>query len=162
MKKVFKKIIYLLSIIVLLTNCKKDETKPDTTVNYTNFKILSVKVTAMPFLNDQSTSWDFTTGPDVFFKIETANNAVLFDGTSSRFENVPTTGLPIAWNMVNAYQITNITVTHFITLYDYDTPDPDDEIGYVGFTMQDHKSGYPKTITKSNGDITITITGEWY
>lgn len=151
-----------LATAVLLSGCKKEAAKPEEP-DYTNFKILSVKVTAMPFLDANNTTWDPSGGaPDVFFKMETANNTVLYDGTSSRINDVASSDLPLAWNFVNAYQITNLSVTHFVTLYDYDTLDPNDLIGYVGFSMQDHKSGYPKTITKSSGSVTISITGEWY
>lgn len=151
-----------LSIGMLLGACKKEEKKPEEP-DYTNFKILSVKVTAMPFLDGNNTTWDPSGGaPDVFFKMETANNTVLYDGSSSRVNDVNNSDLPLGWSFVNAYQITNLTVTHYVTLYDYDTLDPNDLIGYVGFSMQDHKNGYPKTITKTSGSLTVSINGEWY
>ena len=142
--------------------CKKKETKPEPEVNYTNFKILTVKIAAMPFVDASSTSWDILDGPDVFFNMEDVNNNVIYNGSSSRVNDILTTSIPITWSFVSAYQITNIGIAHYVTVYDYDTIDPNDLIGYVGFKMEDHKSGYPKTITKSNGALTITITGEWY
>lgn len=162
MKKNLTILCALLSILIL-NGCKKTETKPDEP-DYTNFKILSVKVTAMPFLDPSSnTTWDPSGGaPDVFFKMETVNNTVIYDGSNSKVNDVASSDLPLAWSFVNAYAITNLSVTHYVTLYDYDTLDPNDQIGYVGFTMQDHKSGYPKTVTKSSGNVTVTITGEWY
>lgn len=154
--------LYTLSVALLLGACKKEDKKPEEP-DYTNFKILSVKITAMPFLDASNTTWDPSGGaPDVFFKMETANNTVLYDGSSSRVNDVGSSDLPLGWSLVNAYQITNLTVTHYVTLYDYDTLDPNDLIGYVGFSMQDHKDGYPKTITKTSGSITVSITGEWY
>lgn len=159
-----KNLLFLCTLAagLLLSACKKKETKPEEP-DYTNFKILSVKVTAMPFLDGSNTTWDPSGGaPDVFFKMETANNTILYDGSSSRVNDVSSSDLPLGWSFVNAYQITNLTVTHYVTLYDYDTLDPNDLIGYVGFSMQDHKDGYPKTIVKSSGSITVSITGEWY
>jgi len=158
-----KKLLLVSAIITMIISngCKKEnkEKEPE----YTNFKVLSVTLKAMPFLDSGNNTWDPAAGaPDVFFNMETSNNTVLFDGSSSRVNDVLTSGLPLGWNFINAYQITNLSVTHFVTIYDYDTLDPNDLIGYVGFTMENHKDGYPKTITKSSGSVTVTITGEWY
>lgn len=156
-----KKTLLIISLLGMLAACQKDATKPSEP-DYTNFKILSVKISAMPFLDANSAGWDPFDGPDVFFNMEDANSNVMYNGADSRFINISTSSLPLSWNFVNAYQITNLGVTHFVTVYDYDTLDPNDLIGYIGFTMNDHKSGYPKTITKSSGPLSITITGEWY
>lgn len=159
-----KKLVVILTVFIsiVLSSCKKKEVKPEEP-DYTNFKVLSVKVSAIPFVDGTNSSWDPAGGaPDVFFKMETANNTVLYDGSSSRYNDVVAANLPLEWSFVNAYQITNLSVTHYVTLYDYDTLDPNDLIGYVGFSMQDHKDGYPKTITKTSGSITISINGEWY
>ena len=155
--------LLILCAVLLLTSCKKKNTEPEKPEpNYTNFKILTIKITAMPFLDASSTSWDPFDGPDVMFRMEDVNNNVLYDGTSSRFNDITTSSIPLGWTFVNAYGISNLGVTHYVTIYDYDTLDPNDLIGYVGFRMEDHKSGYPTTISKSNGPLSITITGEWY
>jgi hypothetical protein len=154
-------ILSLLLIATFFNSCKKKETAV-ATPNYTNFKILNVKISAMPFLDANASSWDPFDGPDVFFKMELQNNAELFSTSTTRFSDVTPNNLPLAWDIVNAYQITNISVAQYVTVYDYDTLDPNDRIGYVSFTMSDHKNGYPKTITKSNGGVTVTISGEWY
>ena len=152
-----------LLVIVFGSSCKKDDPEPSTPApNYTNFKITSVEITSMSFLDANSTSWDLIDGPDVFFNMEDANNTVLFDGSSYRVNDVATTALPLTWNFINAYQITNTSITHYVTVYDYDTFDPNDLIGSVGFKLDDHKSGYPTTISKSNGSLTVKITGSWY
>jgi hypothetical protein len=155
--------LLILFTMVLFGACKKESTEPEKSEpNYTNFKILTVKITAMPFLDVNTTSWDPADGPDVFFSMEDVNSNVLYNGSGSRFNDISTSSLPLAWTFVNAYAITNIGVTHYVTVYDYDTFDPNDLIGYVGFRMEDHKSAYPTTITRSNGPLTVTITGEWY
>jgi hypothetical protein len=151
----------------LFTSCNKSESKPAEPAPapapvYTNFKITSVKITAMPFLNGNNVSWDLADGPDVFFNMEDVNSNVLFNGSTSRYNNISQSSLPLNWNFGTAYAITNLGVTHFVTLYDYDTRDPNDLIGFVGFKMEDHKSGYPSTVTKSSGGISVTITGSWY
>lgn len=155
---------FALACALFLTGCKKSEVKPEETApiqNYTNFKILSMSISAMPFLDSNSSGWDPNSGPDVFFNI-TNGSAILLSGSSSKFTDVQTSQLPMSWTFTNAHQITNITATQFIEIWDYDTIDPNDYIGSVGFKLEDHKSGYPKTITKTSGGITVSITGEWY
>ncbi len=158
--KIKLQILCLLLSTGFIQSCKKKTTEAPQP-NYTNFKILNVTISEIPFLAPNATSWDPFDGPDVFFKIELQNNTELFS-VSERFVDVQPSNLPLGWNLVNAYQITNISVTQYITVYDYDTIDPNDRIGFVGFTFSDHKSAYPKTIKKSNGGVTVTITGEWY
>jgi hypothetical protein len=92
--------------------------------------------------------------------MEDVNNNIYFDGTGSTITNV--SQLPISWNFVTAYQITNTAVTQYVTVYDNDDVTADELMGYVGFTMDDYKSGYQTTITKSNGSLSVTITGTWY
>lgn len=151
----------VLALIILLVSCKKEEKKPAEPI-YTNFKILSVKISALPFLDASATEWDPLDGPDIFFNMEDAGSSVLYNGSSQRFKDIDKSDLPLTWDFLTAYQITNIGVTHFVTVYDYDTIDPNDVVGYIGFTMTDHKNGYPKTITKTSGSLTISINGEWY
>ena len=162
------KVFAMISIfsVIAFTGCKKDETQPDepapSPVVYTNFKITNVKITAMPFVDGSSASWDISNGPDVFFNMEDASSNVLFDGSGSTYNDISAGSLPLAWNFVTAYAITNTGVFHNVTVYDYDSLDPDDLIGYVEFKMDDHKSGYPTSISKSNGSLSVTITGSWY
>lgn len=57
----------VLSIIVgvfglLVGACSSEPSTP----SYTNFKILSVKITAMPFIDASNSGWDPLDGPDVF------------------------------------------------------------------------------------------------
>lgn len=161
------KIILAISVIALaFSSCKKKETKTleptPTTPNYTNFKITSVKITAMPFVNTSGSSWDISDGADVFFNMEDVNSNIIFNGSGSSISDVVSGDLPLSWVFSSAYQITNTSVSHYVTVYDYDSLDPNDLIGYVGFKMDDHKSGYPTTISKTNGSLSVTIIGSWY
>ena len=148
--------------ISFFVSCKKETTKTEPAPNYTNFKITSVKLTAMPFVNGSSASWDVSDGPDVFFNMQNASGVVLSDGSASRVNNISAGSLPLSWTFPSSYAITNLATIHYVTVYDYDTLDPNDLIGYVGFKMDEHKTDYPTTITKSNGSLTIIITGSWY
>lgn len=148
-------------ILLLLNACKKKNKEPEP-IRYTNFKILKITVHSIPFKDKNGEDWDLLDGPDVFYKMETENGQVLFDGTNSKQEDVSSKDLPLNWNFVTAYPITNINVAQFVTLYDYDTFNANDLIGFVGFKLSDYSSDYPKQITKTTGGISITISGEWY
>jgi hypothetical protein len=153
------KYLTLVGLLFLIVGCTKKINGP----NYSNFKILKLTVVSMPFSDPQGGSWDPLNGdPDVYFNMEGASNAVLYDGSDFRNEDVSKSDLPLVWEFLKAYEINNLEATHFVTLYDHDILDPDDRIGYVGFTMNEHKKGYPKVITKTADGLTITIKGEWY
>ena len=153
----------------LLTSCKKEEVKPSTSnestpkVEYNNFKITSIQVNKIPMLDESGSGWDTFDGPDLKFNIEDLKSNVLYEG-SSRFDNLLPSSFPIKWAFTSAYEVTNFELNYFITLYDYDYPDDDDNIGYVGINFNQYKTDYPTTITKSSldGSINLTIKGNWY
>ena len=147
-----------------LAGCKKEETKPDpeptpVAPNYTNFKITSLKVTAMPLVDGSGASWDVSDGADVYFQITDINNNLLFDGSGSVFNDV--TAMPLTWNFTSAYNITNLSVTRFFRLYDEDLG-TDDSIGLVAINFGDYKSTYPTSITSTYNGVSITVSGSWY
>jgi hypothetical protein len=150
----------LIMLIVLTSACKKKEISPDP--NFSNFKILSVKVISLAFKDEYNRAWDTLDGPDVYFNIETKGNIIKRNGSNNCKDNVTAANLPLSWNINEGFAITNLSETQYIILYDIDTLDPTDRMGFVTFTMDAHKSGYPTTISKSNAGITVTITGEWY
>jgi hypothetical protein len=160
--RLFNKFLPLVfvAILIISSSCKKEDNSQEI-INYTNFKITSIKITSMSFLDQNNAGWDPFDGPDVFYSI-TDGTTTLLNGTNSKINDVLSSNLPLTWNLTVAHQITNISVTQYINIIDYDTLDPNDSIGSIGFKIDEHKSGYPKTITKSNGSLTITITGEWY
>jgi hypothetical protein len=159
-RKILNHILGFFVLISLSTACKKKETSLDP--NYNNFKILSVKIVSLPFKDEYNKAWDTLDGPDVYFNIETKGNNIKRNGSNSYKDNVIATNLPLMWPINDGFAITNLTETQYIILYDMDTLDPTDRMGFVTFTMEAHKSGYPTTISKSNAGITVTINGEWY
>jgi len=161
-----KTLIAICAMALAFTNCKKEETKPEEPApvapNYTNFKITSIKINSIPMVDGSGASWDISNGADLFFNIEDVNSNVLFNGSGSVSNDVTTSQFPISWNFTSSYNITNTSIAQYITVYDYDTADPNDLIGYIGFIMDNHKSGYPTSITKTSGSLSITIVGSWY
>jgi PKD repeat protein len=132
----------------------------------TKVKITKITITALPFITGTGAGWDPSDGPDVFFKITNQSNTVLFDATSSsKVNDVAPSSLPIAWTLATPFEITDLTAPKFINLWDYDTFDADDNIGYVGFLMSNYTSGsnaYPQTVTQTQNGITITLNLTWY
>lgn len=130
----------------------------------TKVKITKVTITNMPFVDGSGSSWDFSNGPDVFFNITDQVNNVLFNGTSSRINDVTSSMLPLSWNFTTPFEITNFNIGRYIDVWDYDTPDADDNIGYVGFQMSNYTSGsnpYPASVTKTQNGITVKLDLVW-
>jgi hypothetical protein len=159
-KKLLNLIFSFIVLAILTSACQKKESNPDK--NYNNFKILSVKVVSLAFKDEYNKAWDTLDGPDVYFNIETKGNNIKRNGSNSCKDNVTAVNLPLTWDINDGFAITNLGETQYIILYDMDTLDPTDRMGFVTFTMDAHKSGYPTTISKSNAGITVTINGEWY
>lgn len=130
----------------------------------TKVKITKVTITNMPFVDGSGSSWDFLDGPDVFFNITDQLSTVLVDGTSSRVSDATESMLPLSWNFTTPFEITDFNVSRFIDVWDYDTFDADDNIGYVGFVMNNYTSGsnpYPTSVTKTQNGITVQLDLVW-
>ena len=77
--------------------------------------------------------------------------------------------LPFYWTITNPFAITNLTAPRYIELFDYDSNllTPDEDMGYVGFTMSNYTTGssaYPTTVTATNTTYGITVKLDliWY
>ena len=129
----------------------------------TTLKINKITVTGMPFIDGSGAGWDPSNGPDVYLNITDTNNNIL-SGPTSIINNVTSANLPLIWTYTTPYVITNFTSPQFINLWDYDTLDPDDYIGYVGFLISNYTTGtnpYPSSITKTQNSITVVLTVTW-
>ena len=119
-----------------------------------------VTITAMPFTDGSGAGWDIYNGPDVFIEITNANNVVYQTGTT--VSNVTSSMLPLTWNWSTPWQFPSLTTNYYVDLTDYDTPDPNDYIGWCGpFKMSDYMTTFPTTMTKTANGITITIEVQW-
>jgi hypothetical protein len=124
-------------------------------------KILSAKVTGIPFTTATGGGWDISNGPDVYITIKDPLGNEL---KGNPFSDVIQSKLPLSWNFTQAMQITNLSTRFYIDLYDYDFPDADDYMGGYNFTMNDFKTGYPKVISLQNSSsfIKLEFNVEWY
>ena len=118
------KTILLCSFLVLsIIGCQKGESISNQTPKYTNLKILSMKITGIPFTTANGGGWDISNGPDVYFTIKDPLGNELLKG--STISDVIQSKLPLSWNFTQAMQVTNLSTMFSINLYDYDFPDAD-------------------------------------
>jgi len=130
----------------------------------TNAYIKKITVSAMPFINGSGSGWDISNGPDVYFDIEDFPGTIYYNyNTADIYSDVTSGSLPISWSFAAPYfHVPDINTAFYIGLTDYDTPDPDDFIGWSSpFTLSSYTT-YPPTVTltASNG-ITITLDIQW-
>lgn len=128
----------------------------------TKVKITKLTISNIPFVDATGSSWDFSTGPDVFYNITDQTNTILASG--SKINDVTTNLLPLTWNFTTPFEITDFNVSRFVDVWDFDTPDADDNIGYVGFIMNEYTSGsdpYPSSIIKTQNGITVQLNLTW-
>jgi PKD repeat protein len=118
-----------------------------------------VTITAMPFTDGSGAGWDTYNGPDVFIEITDANNTVYQTGTT--VSDVTSSMLPLIWNWSTPWQFPSLTTDYYVDLTDYDTPDPNDYIGWCGPFKMSTYTTYPTTMSKTANGITVTIEVQW-
>lgn len=128
----------------------------------TSVKINSIKITSLSFTDPScSCGWDSNSGPDVYILFTDNTNNVLLTGAV--IDNVA--ALPLMWN-ANAFQITNLTSTYKIYIYDKDTndfpPSADDLMQGFSFSFSSLTT-YPATWTlqDTNGVTKIEFSLTW-
>lgn len=149
-----------LALVVTLAGCSSE---PDPLPPFIAKKmfITSVDVTQWPQL-DAGVGWDLTSAPDALLSID--------DGTTVLFSSLiqeNTTQTTLQFTV--AKTLTDFAKEHSIGLWDEDSPDDDDLIGFYNFTIDDYyplKSNpqltdYPTTIeltTKSNFKLKLNVS----
>lgn len=130
----------------------------------TKVKITKITVIDLPFVNANGSSWDYLNGPDVYYTITDQSDNILMNGSSSRINDVTPANLPLVWTLGTPFEITDFNVGRFIDLWDHDSPDADDYMGWVGFKMSNYTSGsnpYPTTVTNTANSITVKLDLAW-
>ncbi len=130
--------------------------------SYSSVRITSTTVNSMSFTDDNGSGWDYVDGPDLYLTISDVNTNIY--QTSSTVNDLTQSMLPRNFTWSPAYEVENLSDTWYIDLWDADTPDDDDYIGYVGFTMSNYTSGsnpYPSSITVSQNGISLTLYLQW-
>lgn len=130
---------------------------------YETVKINSVRIDQLPLANSNGTGWDAFDGADLYFTISDVNTNIFF--TSSTLNDLTPNMLPLIAEINNGFAINDLDFNYFIDLWDADSPDSDDVIGWVRFTFNEYTTGsnrYPTSVTKVQNGISVTLSLQWY
>ncbi len=108
--------------------------------------ITNITVTRFPS-TDNGTSWDLTSGPDIS-PLVSYGSTTLWNSPIYRTDATPGT---YSFTPNPYIDITSPTGRYTVSLYDYDTTDPDDFMGGIIFTPYSSVRGFPNEITLDAG-----------
>ncbi len=127
-------------------------------------KISNISILTCPLTDVGGTSWDGFSAPDFYVNLETNTGTVLLDGSGSYNSDIST--FPQSWNVSPTYNIsnTNWNTTYRIHIWEHDSPDPDDDVSFCNFTLNNYTTvgnHYPTQFTITNGATQIKLTVQW-
>jgi hypothetical protein len=177
-----KKSIQLLIIILLsicFDSCKKEDTKakdPCLSVNCLNngycangacvcpegytgsncsqqvtpsiVRINSIRVSGWP-QTDNGAGWDLTSGPDIYVVIKRNGTTVY---TSAKYTDAVS-----QININTNIELSNVSSTYEISIYDYDSADADDFIGGFTFVPYASNNSFPSILSVQNSSFNDII-----
>jgi hypothetical protein len=165
MKNYIKGLLMLVLVVIFFSCSKDDENNVPTEAVKTKYKITSVTITQMPFLNSNNFLWDVTNGPDVILGLVVNNNIV---NNTLPTNNLTSSGLPLLWNLSTPYQSTDFNTPMYVYVVDDDLNDfpstSNETIGIVSFYMLEYTVGatkYPSTVSKTINGVTIKLNLTW-
>ena len=132
--------------------CKKDS--PVRTA-----KITSLKATAWPATDASGAPWDATTAPDIYFEILEADLSQVPNDPADDVVSLDASGV-VNRTLFTPYRIADPNATYYIQLVDNDEIDADDEIGRVGFDLDDYPD-QPAVIFRTQNGVSIEIGLQW-
>jgi PKD repeat protein len=131
----------------------------------TKYTITKVTIDSIPFTNANGGSWDIGAGPDIYFKITDLNAVVLWSmATSSSVKTKDQKSLPLHFSLNTPYQSSDLKNSIGILVYDYDSINSDDLIGFGTFEIPILTKGsmsYPTSVSSSYKGTKITISLTW-
>lgn len=152
--------IYLLSTLLLLAACSKDEDEDATSVS-----ISSVNVITMPMVAPDGTDWDNFleggAGADLYFTIETPGYVLYKWNTGKLAGNIITADLPIRFDLEAPYLLASLNRAYTIRLYDYDNLSGDDLVAEAVFYPDQEKQARPSVKTISGAGCRIELRLNW-
>jgi PKD repeat protein len=127
-------------------------------------KISQICIMNCSLTDGSGTGWDAFSGPDFYINIETVSGTILLNGQSAH--NTDNPNFPQCWNVNPTYNFANTSwnTTYRIAIWEYDSPDPDDFVGYCNFLLSNYTTvtnHYPTTINLTNGSNQIRLTVQW-
>ena len=117
-----------------------------------------------PLTDGGGTGWDAFTAPDFYVNIETTAGGILLDGSNSY--NTDISAFPQSWTVNPTYNFMNTSwnTTYRVHIWEHDSPDPDDDVAYVNFTLNNYttvSNHYPSQFTITSGATQIKLTVQW-
>lgn len=165
MKNYIKGLLMLMFVVLFFSCSKDEESNVPLEVVKTKYKITSVTITQMPFLNSNGFLWDVTNGPDVILGLVVNNNIV---NNTLPTNNLTSSGLPLLWNLSTPYQSTDFNTPMYVYVVDDDLNDfpssSNETIGIVSFYMLEYTVGatkYPTSVVKTINGVTIKLNLTW-
>ncbi|HRU18555.1 MAG TPA: PKD domain-containing protein [Bacteroidia bacterium] len=127
-------------------------------------KISNISIITCPLTDGGGTSWDAFSAPDFYVNLETTSGTVLIDGSGSYNTDIST--FPQSWNISPTYNIpsTNWNTTYRIHIWEHDSPDPDDDVSFCNFMLNNYTTvgnHYPTQFTITSGATQIKLTVQW-
>lgn len=126
------------------------EIRIDPIPSFETVKIDRILVTGFP-----NSNWDISNGPDIYITISDQNNNRFY--TSFETSNVTAANLPLECYPNFSF---SKNIIRYIDLWDADSPDEDDYMGWVSFNPSAY-SGYPETVTLNANLITVQLNLSW-
>ncbi len=128
----------------------------------TKLQINNLILRSFPTSNDDGGNWDFTGGPDIYWKIMDEDlNTTYF--TSGKIKDLALKDLPVAYTNGLPILVNNLNKTYTIVFYDADSPDDDDYMGGYYFKPFAY-TNYASTIefyTSDNDEIKFSLNVLW-
>jgi hypothetical protein len=122
----------------------------------TKVTITGIKVTKFPGQSGTS-DWDpypGYTNPDIFAVIKQGGTTLI---TTSAISDVPANSVNVL-TVASPYNVTDLVTPLNIELLDDDTsPDADDTMGNINFSIYNSTNHFPTTLTVDNGSGTLTF-----
>jgi PKD repeat protein len=127
-------------------------------------KITNVSILSCPLTDGGGTSWDGFSGPDFYFNLETTLGTILIDGSGSYYEDYAS--FPQSWTINPTYNFsnTNWNTAYKIHIWEHDSPDADDNVSSVNFTLNSYTTvtnHYPSQFTITSGITQVKLTVQW-
>ncbi|QQS28456.1 MAG: calcium-binding EGF-like domain-containing protein [Sphingobacteriales bacterium] len=123
-------------------------------------RITNIEVTRFP-ATDGGAGWDLTSGPDIFITLY-LGSTIVWDSPNYIENANPSLNYQFTPNP--AIVLSNPNSQYTIWLFDYDFPDPDDQMGGINFTPYCSTCGFPPNLTIDGGGsvaFRLSLTYIW-
>jgi PKD repeat protein len=123
-------------------------------------RITKVAILNCPLKTSWDVDWDYGTGPDFYFNLETATGTILF--SSSSRSNTST--FPISWDFDYNIFSNSFNNTYKVHIWEHDELDADDDVSYTYFVPADYTTSpnaYPASITMTRDATDIQLMVSW-